>query len=228
LASVLAVVAHPDDEILGCGGALALHVEQGDSVTVLILGEGMRSRDDFSDGSVAELHAAAVTAGAELGIEDVRLERLPDNAFDSVPLLDVVKLVEAAGRSVKPTVVYTHHPGDLNVDHGITTRAVLTAFRPLPGALSRTLLAFETLSSSEWNYAPGAPRFRPQWYVDISRVLDRKIRALEAYGTEIRDYPHPRSSRGVEIASRRVGLDVGVEHAEAFEVMRIGPGPLPA
>ncbi|HUP32681.1 MAG TPA: PIG-L deacetylase family protein [Gaiellaceae bacterium] len=228
MASVLAVVAHPDDEILGCGGTLALHAERGDSVTVLILGEGMRSRDEYAAESVDELHAAARAAASELGIDDVRLEQLPDNAFDSVPLLDVVKLVESTGRSVEPAVVYTHHPGDLNVDHGITTQAVLTAFRPLPGTPARTLLAFETLSSSEWNYAPGAPRFRPQWYVDIGGVLERKIRALEAYRTEIRDYPHPRSSRGLEIASRRVGMDVGLEHAEAFEVLRVGPGPLPA
>lgn len=228
MASVLAVVAHPDDEVLGCGGTLALHAARGDSVTILILGEGMRSRTAHTDEQVTALHDDARAAARELGIDDVRLEQLPDNAFDSVPLLDVVKLVEAAGDSVAPTVVYTHHPGDLNVDHGVTTRAVLTAFRPLPGTPARTLLSFETLSSSEWNYAPGAPRFRPQWYVDIGMVIERKVRALEAYRSEIRDYPHPRSSRGVEVASRRTGLDVGVEHAEAFELLRHGPGAAPA
>jgi LmbE family N-acetylglucosaminyl deacetylase len=184
----------------------------------------MRSRDEYAEESVAELHAAAHAAAAVLGVADVRLEHLPDNAFDSVPLLEVTKAVERVAAAVDPDIVYTQHPSDLNLDHELTTRAVLTALRPLPGARPRTLLAWETLSSSEWNFSPGTQPFRPQWYVDIASTLDRKLRALEAYESEIREYPHPRSSRGIEILSQRRGLVVGVEHAEAFEVLRVGPG----
>src|SRR5581483_11105389 len=132
---------------------LALHADRGDSVSVLILGEGIRSRDAYTADDLGALRDSARAAAAILGVGDVRLEQLPDNAFDSVPLLEVVKLVERAVRGTEPDVVYTHHPGDLNVDHGVTMRAVLTALRPLPGARPVTLLAWETLSSTEWHYS---------------------------------------------------------------------------
>jgi len=222
LASVLAVVAHPDDEVLGCGGALALHADRGDRVEILILGEGMRSRDEYAESDVEELHDAAREAARILGAQ-VSFGGLPDNRFDSVALLDVVKIVERVCGDVSPDIVYTHHGGDLNVDHGVTERAVLTALRPLPGEPSRTILAFETLSSSEWAFSSSLPQFRPQWFVEIGAALPRKIAALEAYASEIRPAPHPRSSGGIEVAARRWGMTAGVGHAEAFEVLRVGP-----
>lgn len=226
MASVLVVAAHPDDEVLGCGGTLALHAERGDRVEVLILGEGMRSREEYDPDDVRRLHGAAREAAELLGA-NLRLEALPDQRFDTVPLLEVIRAVEGHVADVEPDVVYTHHPGDLNADHGVTTRAVLTALRPMPDRKPVAVLAFETLSSSEWNYSPALPRFRPQWYVDITSTIELKTAALEAYATEIRDWPHPRSSEGVRVAARRFGMEVGVGYAEAFEVMRIGPGPLP-
>lgn len=222
LASVLAVVAHPDDEVLGCGGALALHADRGDRVQILILGEGMRSRDEYSEQDVDALVVDAREAARILGA-DVSFGGLPDNRFDSVALLDVVKIVERMRVEIDPDVVYTHHAGDLNVDHGVTERAVLTAMRPLPGERPRTVLAFDTLSSSEWAFSPALPGFRAQWFVDIGAAVERKAAALEAYRTEIRPAPHPRSREGIEVAARRFGMTAGVAHAEAFEVLRVGP-----
>ncbi len=226
MADILVVAAHPDDEVLGCGGTIALHTERGDRVEIVILGEGMRSREGHDVDDVELLHGGAREAARLLGAR-LRLEPLPDQQFDTVPLLEVIRVVERHVADVDPDVVYTHHPGDLNADHGVTTRAVLTALRPMPGRKPVSIVAFETLSSSEWNYSPALPRFRPQWYIDISSTIERKVAALEAYGTEIRGWPHPRSSEGVRVAARRFGMEIGVGYAEAFEVMRVGPGPLP-
>lgn len=227
MARVLAVVAHPDDEVLGCGGVLALHADRGDETAVLILGEGMRAREVYEEDAVEALRVCARESAKILGVQELRFAGLPDNRFDSVALLDVVKIVEQATVELRPTVVYTHHGGDLNVDHAVAERAVLTALRPLPEGPAQTILAFETLSSTEWSFGPDAPPFRPQWFVDIEASLERKLAALRAYTSEVRPWPHPRSPEAVEASARRWGTVTGVACAEAFAVLRIGPGPLP-
>ncbi len=223
--TVLVVAAHPDDELLGCGGTLARHADAGDEVHILILAEGATARKglavgDARDATLQALRAAATRAAAIIGAHPPRFQGFPDNRMDGLPLIRVVRVVEAAVEAVRPDVVYTHHGGDLNIDHRITHQAVLTACRPLPENGVRTLLAFETVSSSEWaSEAVGTP-FRPQRFVDIGAHLDRKCRALACYETEMRPFPHARSLAGVDALARHRGASAGLEAAEAFMVIR--------
>ena len=221
--AVLVIAAHPDDEILGCGGTLARHAAEGDTVHVLIVAEGATARDSERDPRGREpeltaLRAAASRAAAAIGAEEPRLLGLPDNRLDTLPLLDVIKPIEAVIEAVAPEIVYTHHAGDLNIDHRIVHQATVTACRPLPGSPVRALYAFETLSSTEWQTAGEA--FRPQRWVDIEPYLDRKMRALDAYQAEMRPFPHARSREAVEAPARWRGASAGLKAAECFVVVR--------
>lgn len=160
----------------------------------------------------------AIEANRILGIKEVFLYNLPDNRFDSVNFLDIVKIVEHVKEKVKPNVVFTHHKNDLNIDHRITYQAVLTAFRPLLHATIEEIYSFEVLSSTEWSY-PNT--FQPNVYFDISKSIAKKVEAMKFYVSELKDWPHPRSIKGVEILAKKRGCEVGLEYAEAFECIRI-------
>ena len=221
--NVLVVAAHPDDEILGCGGRLAAHVDRGDCVHVLILAEGITSRGDTRDvdastPAIAALQTASKKALGIIGGQSITFAGFPDNRMDGVELIDVVKRVEQTIAVTEPGVVYTHHPGDLNVDHRIAARATVTACRPLPGKRVCSLLAFETVSSTEWALPQEA--FVPTLYADISDHLDRKVAALKAYQTEIRDFPHPRSIEAIVALATKRGSECGRKRAEAFMLLR--------
>lgn len=225
--SILVVAAHPDDEVLGCGGTIAKHARSGDDVHILVLAEGATSRAGSrarglaaSAGALRRLRDAARRAGKLLGAASVELEDLPDNRLDGVELLDVVKRIETAVRAVRPGVVYTHHSGDVNVDHRIVHDAVIAAVRPQPGTGVAGLYFFETPSSTEWRPPNSLPAFQPTHFVDVSQTLERKMAALRVYASEMRPWPHPRSLRAVEHLARWRGATVGREAAEAFETGR--------
>jgi LmbE family N-acetylglucosaminyl deacetylase len=223
--TVLVVAAHPDDEVLGCGGTIARHADAGDLVQVLIIAEGATSRqrkrdrakaaDDFS-----QLAQAAQSAAKILGAAGVELLDLPDNRLDSFDLLDLIKLVEDRVALYQPQVVYVHHAGDVNVDHRRLHEAVVTACRPTPGHSVRQLLSFEVASSTEWQPPGSAPAFQPNWFVDISSQWRRKRQALEAYAIEMRPWPHARSIEALEHLAHWRGAQVGIEAAEAFCLLR--------
>lgn len=215
---VLVVAAHPDDEALGCGGTLARHAMAGDDVDILFLADGVGSR-----GSREALEArrqAARSAATILGVRPPRFDDLPDNCMDTVPLLDIVQRVETVVRAVEPEHIYTHHVGDLNIDHRLTAQAVLTACRPMAGSPVRSIHAFEVPSSTEWAAPTGATAFLPQRFVDIGAVLERKIAALAAYEIEMRAFPHPRSVEAITALARWRGAAAGLSAAEAFMVIR--------
>lgn len=220
----LVVAAHPDDEVLGCGGTIARLTRERAGVSVAILGEGATSRASSrrraAPSQVRVLRQQSRLAAKELGVSDVSWFGLPDNRFDSVDLLEIVKVVEGLIRRVQPTVVYTHHPGDLNIDHRLTFQAVLTATRPLADCTVRALYSFEVPSSTEWAFGKVTPPFSPNVFVDISSTLGQKIRALKRYAGEVRPFPHPRSPKVLEAAATRWGSAIGVESAEAFELIR--------
>ena len=219
--TVAVVVAHPDDEVLGFGGAIRRHSDAGDAVHVLILATGLAARKNDGEASPAAfetLRRQARRAGDILGVADIRFGDFPDNRMDTVPLLDVVRRVEAFLGETGATVLMTHHLGDLNVDHRIAARAALTAARPLPGARVWRALAGEVLSSTEYG-APLGP-FRPTVYFDIADNLAAKCEALRCYRDEIRPWPHPRSAEAVEALARLRGAECGRTAAEAFELLR--------
>lgn len=223
--TVLVIGAHPDDEVLGCGGAIARHVAHGDQVHVAIMGEGAMSRHASSDATttaeLARLGECAQRCGEILGVASIYFHGFPDNRMDSFDQLTINKAVANVGERLKPTIVYTHHAFDLNVDHRRIHEAVMTAFRPLPGSIVRKILCFETPSSTEWQTPVPHLSFTPQFHVDITDLLELKLKALEAYGTEMREFPHPRSLKGVEYLARLRGAAIGCHAAEAFMVSRI-------
>jgi LmbE family N-acetylglucosaminyl deacetylase len=216
---IAAIVAHPDDEVLGCGGALARHAAQGDEVSIVILADGETSRGAGGAG-VSRREAAARAAASILGAKQVLLHGLPDNRRDAQPRLDLVRIVEKHIQEIVPDTVYTHHAGDVNVDHRYVHEAVVTACRPQTGHPVATLLFFETPSSTEWQPPGSGSAFAPNWFVDISSVFAVKMKALHAYDSEMRPWPHPRSYEGVEHLARWRGATVGCAAAEAFMLGR--------
>jgi len=222
--STLIIAAHPDDEVLGCGGTMARLTAAGEDVHVVILG-GRRTiqntnRSEAEGALLEDLHANARSTNQLLGVQNVIIHDLPDNRFDTVPLLEIVKLIEAVVDRVQPRVIYTQHGGDLNIDHVITFRATLTATRPVRGCTVEAVYAYEVPSSTEWAFDSFAPAFKPNVFVDVASTLDAKIQAMAVYESESRDFPHPRSPQSIRAQARRWGSASGLDAAEAFELIR--------
>ena len=213
---IAVIAAHPDDEILGCGATMARHAAAGDRVRILIAAEGATSRQGAKAQETEALREAGRKAARIVGAASIEWLGLPDNRMDSVDLLDIVHRVEQFLAQRPSDVVYTHHAGDINVDHVLTQRAVMTALRPLPGAKFRTVLQFEVPSSTEWGASAGGSPFVPQWFEDVSDFLPAKLAALDAYASEMRPAPHPRSREGVTALARMRGATAGFAAAEAY------------
>jgi LmbE family N-acetylglucosaminyl deacetylase len=221
---VLVIAAHPDDEILGCGGTLLKHICMGDEVYVAILGEGITSRTNISDlknkREVKAIDLIAQKVSRFMGWKKIFTFKVADNRFDSIDLLDITKMIEEVKKEVDPHTVYTHHFGDLNMDHRITHEAVLTAFRPLEGGACHRILTFETPSSTEWSTSAAYRSFIPTVYVDITDTIEQKCKAMELYESEVRSYPHPRSIQALKINAQHWGIHVGMAYAEVFSLVR--------
>ena len=222
---VLVVAAHPDDEVLGCGGTIARHADNGDVISVLIVAEGATSRwyrrdRDEAIADLSYLAIAAHKAADLLGVSDLKLLDLPDNRLDSLDRLDLIKHVESYIDQRQPQIVYVHHAGDVNIDHRRLHEAVVTACRPTPGHPVRQLFSYEVASSTEWQTPGSGVAFQPNWFIDISAQWDRKRQALEAYANEMRPWPHARSIDSLEYLARWRGAQVGVQAAEAFCLLR--------
>lgn len=220
---VLVIAAHPDDEVLGCGGTIARHVAAGDSVSAMFMTDGVSARSEYNGGIAAIVRQQARNAAcAILGVEPA-LESLPtrthDNQLDALPLLKIVQAFEYIAKNVKPDIIYTHHGGDLNIDHRIVHQATMTAFRPQPGSTVKAIYAYEVPSSTEWA-SDTLPAFRPNHFVDVSGFMEQKIAALQAYEEELREFPHPRSVEAVKALAAWRGASVGLKAAEAFMTVR--------
>ena len=223
--NILIIEAHPDDEVLGCGATMVKLAKEGHDVYSLILGEGVTSRDQHRDKGrrqkeLDELNAQAVKANKVLGVKKVFTFDFPDNRFDTVALLDIIKTIEKIKKQTRPDVVFTHHHGDLNIDHQIACRAVMTAFRPLRNEKTKEIYSFEVPSSTEWYMPSAASYFMPNYFIDVSKSIKSKIRAMQAYDSEMRTFPHPRSAEAIETIARRWGINVGLSAAEAFTLVR--------
>ena len=217
---VMVIAAHPDDEILGCGATIAKHIQAQDRVRIHILAEGITSRGTSDAEEILALRASALEANKCLGVKDVHLHNFPDNAMDTLPRLEVIKYVEQIVHDFKPDIIYTHHAGDVNIDHQRIHEAVVTATRPMPNEPKPVLLFFEVMSSTEWQIAGSAPHFKPNWYVDVSATIGAKLEALAKYDSEMRPWPHARSIHALEHLAHWRGSNIGVEAAEAFMLGR--------
>lgn len=213
---VLCIVAHPDDEVLGAGATLAKHALDGDEVHILILTDGESSRGALRERS--DRSEMARQAAKALGVRPPIFLNLYDQRLDQLGLLYIVQEIEKVFAKIKPDTVYTHFIGDLNLDHSICARAVLTACRPLPNFCVRRIYAMEVPSSTEW-----APQqfFVPNRFVEaFDSALNRKDKALDHYGSEIPKQKHARSRRAIDSLQRLRGESVGVFYAEAFITVR--------
>jgi LmbE family N-acetylglucosaminyl deacetylase len=216
---ILIVAAHPDDEVLGCFGTVARLIKEGYEAYTLILGEGKTSRDvkDVKD-KLNILNNEIQKANKVIGIKKVFIESFPDNRFDSVDLLDIVKVISKVKNEIKPDIIFTHFENDLNIDHQITYKAVITATRPMEDECVKEIYSFEILSSTEWNYPLS---FSPDTFFDISTTINKKIEAMKEYTSELCFYPHPRSLEGIELNAKYQGMRVGKKYVEAFKSIRI-------
>jgi len=217
---VLVVAAHADDEVLGCGGTIARHVATGDDVYVVFMADGVQSRGVDEATQLEHRNRARDDALTRLGVTQCHAFDFPDNRMDSLPLLEIVQQLEPIIKKFQPQRVITHHYGDLNVDHRVTHKAVMTACRPVPKSSVKELLGFEVLSSTEWA-TPYIHPFIPNFFVDISEYISVKVEAAEAYALEMRDKPHSRSVESITALSALRGHSVGVCHAEAYIAYRI-------
>ena len=221
----LVITAHPDDEVLGCGGSMLKWSKNGNEVQVLIMAEGVTSRDENRNRNdrsqdLSKLAQSAKKSADILGVKLVELLDYPDNRMDSVDFLDVVKAIEKKIEELRPNVVVTHHAGDLNIDHRIIHNAVITACRPQPGHPVRSILTFEVPSATEWQSSDKGLNFVPNWFEDITDTLHHKMKALKVYESEMRPWPHTRSLKAVEHLARWRGASVGCEAAEAFMLIK--------
>ncbi len=181
--NILTVASHPDDEILGCAGTIARLTKDKFSAYTLILGEGLTSRDNKRDvvkrkKQIAELKKQAIKANKIIGVKDIFFYNLPDNRFDTIQLVDIVKIIEEIKNQIKPDVIFTHYEKDLNIDHQITYKAVITATRPLMQETVKEIYSFEIPSSTEWSYPLS---FSPDIFFNIDNTIDLKLKAMNEY-----------------------------------------------
>jgi LmbE family N-acetylglucosaminyl deacetylase len=224
---ILLVVAHPDDEILGIGATMHRLIREQDIKThVVILGEGITSRSDERNTekwkTELEIHRNNIHQAQKIiGYHSVSIYDFPDNRFDSVPLLDIVKMIEKEKTLFHPEVVFTHHGGDLNIDHQRTFEAVITACRPMHTEGVKTIISFETPSGTEWRASTDPRHFIPNMFFEVSEEdINTKSKAMECYEFEKRKYPHPRSPKALKIQAQRWGVSIGCSYAEAFCLVR--------
>lgn len=220
---MLVFAAHPDDELLGLGGTIRRLVNEGVTARAVIMAEGLTSRaDKRSDANLTELkglQADAKNAAVIVGYKSIDFCGLPDNRMDGTELLDIIRIVSKYVEIYQPDTIFTHHHGDLNIDHKITCEAVLTACRPVNGNKVKKIYAFETPSSTEWNYTYGDP-FQPNVFFDVTDTLEAKVEGMACYRTESTVYPHPRSPEALRALGRYRGSNVGFEMAEGFVLLR--------
>lgn len=220
--NVLIVAAHPDDEVFGCAGTVAKLVKKKWKVHLLFFTDGISARKNKKNlaSKILRRKSAALKSSKLLGIKNVKFLSFPDNGLDKVKLIEIIQEIESYMKQFKPEMIFTHSNTDLNIDHEIINRAVITATRPQPNCYVKKILLFETLSSTEWNFSSKKLNFKPNYFVDIKDTIKIKIKAIKAYKSELRRWPHPRSVNGAKILANYRGQSVGLQFAEAFFLLR--------
>lgn len=218
--NILVVVAHSDDETISMGGTIRKHIENGDIVYVTSMTDGVGSRDNVTELDIIKRKKSADNASKILGFQWIKNFNYLDNALDTYSLLELVKSVEEVKREVKPNMVYTHSGGDLNIDHRIVANVVLTAFRPQPEETCKEIRLFEVPSATDYGHKSITGQFNPNLYVSIGDMWQKKLEALKTYDNEMLKYPHSRSLDGIKNLAKYRGNQIGVNLAEAFEIIR--------
>ena len=224
----MVVVAHPDDEILGLGATMHKLIREYNAQThVIILGEGITSRSETRDVELwskeLEIHQSNIkSAQKKIGYKTLNTYQFPDNRFDTVALLDIIKVIEQEKEEFAPDIIFTHHGADLNIDHRITFESVMTATRPMENESVKAIIAFETSSGTEWQASTNPQPFTPNMYIEVKEDdVAAKIAAMKQYEFEIRNFPHPRSIEALKIKMQQRGIEIGCKYAEAFHLVRV-------
>ena len=225
--NIMVVVAHPDDELLGLGASMnRLIKEHNVNAHLVILGEGITSRSNSHDTKFWKkqllIHKKNIEKARKIiGYQTISIYDSPDNRFDSIALLDIIKIIEKEKFAFNPEYIFTHHGGDVNIDHQLTFNAVITACRPLDVEKTHGIITFETPSGTEWRASTDPRHFIPNFYIEVNEDnVNSKILAMECYEFECRLFPHPRSAEALRIVAQRLGIIVGVNYAEAFCLVR--------
>ena len=221
---ILIVAAHPDDEILGCGGLIKKFAKDN-LFKIIIAGEGVTSRETYRNIEINEkklfnLKKDSIKANQKLGVSDLEFLDLPDNRFDSVDLIDIAKLIEQIVNKFKPDIIFTHDYNDLNIDHCLLHRAVLISARPRANFCVKKIFTYEVMSSTGWNDNVGSDIFTPNYFVEISKQIMSKLNALKVYKSEMQSWPNARSLIGIKSLAAYRGAQVGIKYAEAFKLVR--------
>lgn len=213
----LIIAAHPDDEILGCGGIIKKYAKTEDFIVVIMTG-GAEGR--YSGEMEEILRKNAEEANAIIGTKELFFESFPNQKLETVVLSDIIQTIERYISTFKPNRVFTHFANDLNKDHQILAEATFTATRPIVGQVVKEVYSYNVPSSTEWNMTDQSKIFLPNVFVDISSEINYKIEAMKKYPSECRAYPHPRSPEAIRVHANYWGLTGGLEHAEPFKLIR--------
>ena len=214
---ILVIAAHPDDEVLGCGGSIAKFKTIGHEVFLHVLSEGESSR--FSP-QIDNRLKALLKSKDYLNIDHLKISHFSDSKFDTSPLLEIIQSIEEIIHAFNPHIIFTHNNNDLNIDHKITHLATMTAARPLPNQSLEKILSYEVNSSTE--YALSNNPFLPNYFEELSILhVNSKLNALSCYEDELRPYPHPRSLEAIKAQLMVRGTNAGLCYAEAFKVEKI-------
>ena len=221
--NILVIAAHPDDEVLGCGGTLSKFSKLGYKINVAFFSDGVAARSLKSTKKTKDIlqrKKSSYKAAKILGVNKMEFFNLPDNQFDKISLLEIVKLIEKLIKKYSPSTIFTHYDNDLNIDHNIISKAVVTATRPYLNSSVKKLLFFEVPSSTEWNFSSSPKLFSPNYFVNITNDLKTKLKAMKCYAQELRKWPHPRSLEGITNLAKARGSACGLKSAESFIIIR--------
>lgn len=220
--NILVVAAHPDDDAFGCGGTIRKLANKKNKIFAVYFTDGVSARiKSVNDAKkIRERKKHSENAAKIMGIKKCYYHSFPDNKLDTIPLLEIVKKIEQFIKKIKPELILTHFENDLNYDHQIINRAVVTATRPKPNEIVKKILLFETLSSTEWRFSNKKKIFNPNYFVDVTKTINHKIKSIKCYKKEVFNWPHPRSEKGVKTLAMYRGQSVGLKFAEAFQLLR--------
>lgn len=219
--NILIVAPHCDDEILGCGGIMAKYIANGDKVYVAIVTNGhLGAPELFSKEGTEKVRSEALASHKLLGVTQTFFLDFPAVRLDAIPSYQLSNEISKVIKETKTEVLYIPHRGDIHKDHRITFEASLVAARPIYNSTVKKILAYETLSETEWAAPFGDDAFIPTVFENIEGFIEKKLEAFACFATQIKEFPHSRSFKAIEVLSNMRGATVGKSNAEAFMLVR--------
>lgn len=217
---VLVIAPHPDDEVLGCGGTIRKYSDKGSEVFLCIVTKPYTP--DWSEEYIKEKQKEIESSNEILKIKKTFFLDFPTVKLNTIPQKELNDSISKIIEEVKPEVIFMPFFGDINKDHQLVSESSMVAARPKPDSQIKKVFLYEVLSETEWTKPAQKIEevFIPNSYEDISEFLEYKLKAMEFYKSELKEYPHPRSLEGIKILAQKRGMEVGLKYAEAFMTLR--------